>query len=127
MALWSAIGAGRLALVITLLVAGACASVPAPVQEVAAAEGAVQAAADAGAGSLAPAELEKARRKLEAAKSALQAQEHLKARHFAEQAAVDAELAQSTARAEEAARAAAELRAQIGDAGRSAMPLAAGS
>ena len=112
---WSTIGAGRLALMSTLLVLAACASVPAPVHEVAEAERAVQAATDADAESLAPAELDKARRKLAVARSALQAQEHLKARQLAEQAVVDAELAQVTARAEAAARSAARLRAQIGD------------
>jgi len=124
---WSTIGARRLALVSTLLVVAACASVPAPVQDVAQAERAVQAAADADAGTLAPAEFEKARRKLDEAKSALQAQQHLTARQLAEQAVVDAELAQITARAEAAARSAAEMRAQIGDPGRSALRPAAGS
>jgi hypothetical protein len=127
MTLWSTIGARRLAVVITLLVVAACASVPAPLQDVAEADRAVQAAADADAGSLAPAELEKARRKLDAAKSALQDQQHLKARQLAEQAVVDAELAQVTARAEAAARAAAEMRAQVGDPDRSAPRPAAGS
>ena len=124
---WSTIGAGRLALMSTLLVLAACANVPAPVHEVAEAERAVQAATDADAESLAPAELDKARRKLAAARSALQAQERLKARQLAEQAVVDAELAQVTARAEAAARSAAELRAQIGDPGRAALRPAAGS
>jgi hypothetical protein len=109
-----------------LFAVAACASVPAPVQEVADAERAVQAAADAGAGTLAPAELEKARRKLDAARSALQAQQHLQARQLAEQALVDAELAQVTARAEEAARS-TSIRAQIGDPGRPAIRPAAGS
>jgi hypothetical protein len=108
-----------------LLVPAACESVPAPVQDMAAAERAVQAAADAGAGSLAPAELEQARRKLDAARSAMQGQQHDKARRLAEQTVVDAELAQVTARAEEAARAAAAMRAQIGDPARAALRPAA--
>jgi Domain of unknown function (DUF4398) len=127
MTLWSTIGARWLVLVICISVLAACASVPAPVQEVAAAERAVQAAAEADAEILAPAELDKARRKLDAAKGALQEQQHLEARQLAEQAVVDAELAQITARAEVAARSAAEIRAQIGDQGRSAMRPAAGS
>jgi uncharacterized membrane protein len=127
MTFWSTIGARRLALMVTLLAVAACASVPAPVQEVAEAERAVQVAAEADAATLAPAELDKARRKLDAAKGALQEQQHLKARQLAEQAVVDAELAQITARAEVAARSAAEIRAQIGDPGRSAMRPAAGS
>jgi hypothetical protein len=115
MTLWSTIGARRLALMGTLLVLAACASIPAPVQDVAQAERAVQAAVDADAGTLAPAELEKARRKLDAAKTALRAQQHLEARQLAEQAVVDAELAGVAARAEEATRSAAAIRAQIGD------------
>jgi hypothetical protein len=109
------IGARRLALLGTLLVLAACASVPAPVHEVADAERAVQAAADADASTLAPAEFEKARGKLEAAKAALEAQQHVQARQLAEQAMVDAELAQITARTEEAERSAAAIRAQIGN------------
>ncbi|MGH6921178.1 MAG: DUF4398 domain-containing protein [Geminicoccaceae bacterium] len=105
----------------------ACASVPAPLQDVAAAERAVQAAADADAARLAPAAYDQARGKLEAAKTALQARQHLQARQLAEQALVDAELAGITARAEEAAQAAARLRAEIGDSGGSAGQPVAGS
>jgi hypothetical protein len=127
MTFWGTIGARRLALVSTLCVLAACASVPAPLQEVADAERAVQAAADADAGILAPAEFEKARGKLDAAKAALQAQQHLQARQLAEQAMVDAELAGITARTEEAERSAAAIRAQIGDPGGAAVRPAAGS
>jgi Domain of unknown function (DUF4398) len=122
MILWSTPSARRLAVMITLLVVAACASVPPPLQEVAHAERAVQAAADADAGTLAPVELEKARGKLDAAKSALHEQQHLKARQLAEQALVDAELAEITARTRETARAAAEIQKQIGDAGAPALP-----
>lgn len=111
--LWSTPSARRLAVGITLAALAACASVPAPLQDVAEAERAVQAAADANAATLAPAAYDQARGKLEAAKTALQAQEHLKARQLAEQALVDAELAEITARQQEAERAAAEIRTQI--------------
>jgi Domain of unknown function (DUF4398) len=121
MTLWSTLGGRLLLVVIALFPLAACTSVPAPVQEVAAAERAVQAAADANALTLAPADFEKAQRKLEAAKSALQAGEHVRARQLAEQAAADAELAQITAEAEEATRSAADIRAQIGDPGRGAL------
>ena len=98
MRLWSTPSGRRLLAMIALLALAACASVPAPVQDVAEAERAVQAAADADAGTVAPAEFATARGKLEAAKSALQAQQHLKARRLAEQALVDAELAQVKAK-----------------------------
>lgn len=127
MILWSTPSARRLAAVITLSALAACASVPAPLQEVAHAERAVRAAADADALTLAPGELEKAHRKLDAAKVALQAQQHLQARQLAEQAVVDAGLATITARAEAAARSTAKIRAQMGYADRSAMRPTAGS
>jgi uncharacterized membrane protein len=124
MMLWSTPSGRRLLAMIALLALAACASVPAPVQDVAEAERAVQAAADAGAGTVAPAEFATARGKLEAAKSALQAQQHLKARRIAEQALVDAELAQVTAEAEKDARATNEIRAQIRDLGGSSLGIA---
>jgi uncharacterized membrane protein len=124
MTLWSTPSGRRLLAMMALLALAACASVPAPVQDVAEAERAVQAAADAGAGTVAPAEFATARGKLEAAKSALQAQQHLKARRLAEQALVDAELAQVTAEAEEDARATTEIRAQIRDLGGSSQGVA---
>jgi Domain of unknown function (DUF4398) len=124
MRLWSTPGGRRLLAMIALLTLAACTSVPAPVQDVAEAEHAVQAAADAGAETVAPTEFKKARGKLEAAKSALQAQQHLKARQLAEQALVDAELAQVTAEAEAGARAAAEIRAQIRSLGGSSLGMA---
>jgi hypothetical protein len=124
MRLWSTPGGRRLLAMIVLSTLAACASIPPPVQDVAEAERAVQAAADAGAGTVAPAEFEKARGKLEAAKSALQAQQHLKARQLAEQALVDAELAQVTAEAEAGARAATEIRAQMRDLGGSSPGMA---
>jgi hypothetical protein len=111
--LWSTPSARRLAVGITLAALAACANVPAPLQDVAEAERAVQAAADANAATLAPAAYDQARGKLEAAKTALQAQEHLKARQLAEQALGDAELAEITAHQQEAERAAAEIRTQI--------------
>jgi hypothetical protein len=117
MTLWSTPGSGRLAALAALLVLAACASAPAPVQEVADAERALQAASAADAGNLAPAAFDKARQKLAAARSALQGGEHVRARRLAEQALVDAEVAQAAAEAEEAARAEAGMRAQIRDLG----------
>jgi chromosome segregation ATPase len=119
--------ARRLAAVLMLAVLAACTTVPAPVQELAEAEHAVQAASASDAMTLAPAEVDKARRKLEAARSALRAQDHTLARRLAEQAVVDAELAQITARAEETERAAAAIETQIGGPGEIAVQPMGGS
>lgn len=106
--------ARRLAAMIALAMLAGCTTVPAPVQELAEAEHAVQVASASDAMTLAPSELDKAHRKLEEARSALQAQDHVLARRLAEQAVVDAELAQITARAAATERAVAAIRAETG-------------
>lgn len=114
--------APRLAAMIALAMLAACASVPVPSQQMALAEHAVQDAAAGNAATLAPAEFGKARSKLDAAQSALRAGDHVKARQLAEQAVVDAEMAQITARTEETARAAASIRIQLRTLGEPATP-----
>jgi hypothetical protein len=118
----STASARRLAVATFLAALAACTTVPAPVQEVAEAEHAVQAAAATDAETLAPTEFNRARHKLEEARSALQAGQHLRARQLAEQAVVDAELAQITARMQETERAAAEIRVKMRDPGAPAAP-----
>lgn len=101
------IGAG---LVIGLV---ACASDPAPEAEIAAAEVAVDQAGQANAPAQAPGPYELARDKLERARDAMEDGENLEARRLAEQALVDAQLAEAQARSEVARQNAAELRASI--------------
>jgi septal ring factor EnvC (AmiA/AmiB activator) len=105
--------ARRWMVVLALAVLAGCTTVPAPVQEMAEADRAVQAAAAIDAETLAPVAFEKARRKLEEARSALRAQQHERARLLAEQTVVDAEFARITAQAEETERTAAGLRGKI--------------
>jgi hypothetical protein len=90
-----------------------CAGDPAPEAELGAAELAVNQAeqADAPAQAFGPYEL--ARDKLELARDAMEDGENLEARRLAEQALVDAQLAEAEARSEVARQNAADLRATI--------------
>jgi Domain of unknown function (DUF4398) len=80
----------------------ACNSVPAPVGEMSAAQTAVTAAEEAEAAQYAPADLDRARGKLIRAQAAMQEEDNQEARRLAEQALVDARLAEAKARAETA-------------------------
>ncbi|HEX6112018.1 MAG TPA: DUF4398 domain-containing protein [Geminicoccaceae bacterium] len=91
----------------------ACASDPAPEAELAAAEVAVDEAEEANAPAQAPGPYELARDKLERAREAMEDGENLEARRLAEQALVDAQLAEAEARSEVARQNAAALRASI--------------
>lgn len=95
-----------------ILLAG-CASVEPPVEQIAHSQTAVQQAHDVGAREYAPLELRQATQKLEQAQAAMAEEEYLEARRLAEQAQVDAELAQTMALSEEAEAAAHELRESI--------------
>ena len=88
---------------------GACATPPMPTDQLALAEQAVRDAERAGAVELAPTEMRDAREKLSAAQRAAGEREAVPARRLAEQAQVDAQLAEATARAEKSARAVSEL------------------
>ena len=91
----------------------ACASDPAPEAEVAAAEVAVDQAEQANAPAQASGPYELARDKLQRARDAMEDGENIEARLLAEQALVDAQLAEAQARSEVARQNAAELRASI--------------
>ena len=82
-----------------LLLAG-CASTPPPEAELAAAEVALEEAVEAEAASHAPTLLQQAQEKLARARGAVEAERYVEARRLAEQAAVDAQLAEAHARAE---------------------------
>ena len=87
----------------------ACASVPPPTDEVAVSTAAVAHAAGAGAPLLAPQEMSSAREKLERANAAMTAKDYTGARLFAQQALVDAQLAESRAESAKARKAADEV------------------
>lgn len=89
---------------LSLLLAGAltlsgCASVPPPKAELAVARNAVNTAVSAGGTELAPVEMRSAQDKLNGAENAMTQEEYTTARYLAEEAAVDAQLAERKARA----------------------------
>jgi hypothetical protein len=93
--------------------AAACASVPPPRAEVATAEQSLRKAEQADAGHHAALDLRVARDKLEQAREAMQRGDHREARRLAEQANLDAQVAEARARRDRTQRAAAEIREQI--------------
>lgn len=92
---------------------GACASDPAPDAELAGAQVAVDDAEQANAPAQAAGPYELARAKLERARDAAADGENLEARRLAEQALVDAQLAEAQARSKLARQNAADLRTSI--------------
>lgn len=100
--------AGLVAGLATLALLGACASPPAPVEQLAVAEAAVQRASTANTQEGAPTELRVATDKLVAARSALAAGDRDRARQLAEQAEVDAQVAEIHGKARRSAAAARE-------------------
>jgi Domain of unknown function (DUF4398) len=87
---------------IVLVALAACSSVPAPVAEMSAAQTAVTSAEEADAAQHAPTDLDRARDKLIRAQAAMQEEDNTEARRLAEEALVDARLAEAKARAETA-------------------------
>ena len=106
--------AGLLCAVVAMLALGACASQKTPATaDVAVSRAAVENATSAGAAELAPAEMQSARDKLMRANQALAAKDYGVARELANQASVDAKLAQSKANSAKATSAADELQQSI--------------
>jgi predicted S18 family serine protease len=97
----------------SLLGLGGCASVPPPRGEMAAGALAVSEAEEAEASQYAPAELYSARKKMETAEQAMDNEDYKKARRLAEQALVDAQLAEAKAQAEIQRQDVEELRKSI--------------
>lgn len=92
----------------SMLLAG-CASTPAPTEQLAVSAAAVSRADSAGAATLAPAEMQMAREKLEQARLAMTREDFDNARNLAQEAQVDAQLAEAKSRSGEARKAAGEL------------------
>jgi hypothetical protein len=91
----------------------ACASGPVPLEQLAVAKESVQRAEQAGATELAPVELSTARDKLQRAQQAAQNHEGQVATRLADQANVDAQLAEATAREHKSHQAEMELQASL--------------
>jgi hypothetical protein len=99
------------AAVVTAL--AACAAGPVPLEQLAVAKESVQRAEQAGATELAPVELSTARDKLHRAELAAQNHEGQNATRLADQANVDAQLAEATARERKSHQAEMELQASL--------------
>jgi capsular polysaccharide biosynthesis protein len=91
----------------------ACASTPAPTEQVAVSTAAVANATTAGAPELASAEMQLARQKLDRAKVAMTAEDYKLARSLSEEAQVDAQLAEAKALSGKARKAADELNESV--------------
>src|ERR1700691_443601 len=91
------------------LSAAGCATTPIPHEQIAAAKASVQTAEQAGAPELAPVEMAAARDKLARAEKAAADRNAQPATELAEQANVDAELAEATARQQRSHKAAVEF------------------
>ena len=87
---------------------GACASLPPPIAQMAVSEAAVDRASAAGAGELAAVEMASARDHMQRARAALADKDHARALSLAQAAEVDARLAEATAGASRARRAAGD-------------------
>jgi Domain of unknown function (DUF4398) len=103
--------AGAAAIALVLL--GACATTPPPNEKLAVAKAAVERADKAGAPTLAPTEMATAREKLARAEKAQSDSNVIAAGRWADQANVDAQLAEATAGAEQSHKAAAEYDASL--------------
>ena len=102
--------------VLVLLLAaglGACASVPPPESQMGKADLALRKAEQADAAHFAPLEMRTARTKLEAARAAMREDDNLEARRLAEQAKLDALLAEATAQTAQRREATDTIRADI--------------
>jgi uncharacterized protein with von Willebrand factor type A (vWA) domain len=87
----------------------ACASTPPPTEQMALSRAAVSNATSAGGNEYAPIQLKSAVDKMDAAERALNTKDYIRARQLAEQAQVDAQLAEATARSAQAKKAADAL------------------
>lgn len=87
-------------LIAGVVLLGGCAGTPAPETELTAADLSVRQAEAADAQELAPVPLQQAREKLARARQAVEDEQMVAARRFAEQAAADAQFAEAQARAE---------------------------
>ena len=95
------------------IISSSCSSAPPPREQLATAELAVRRAQDNKAPQYAPLEFRMATEKADKAKQAMRDENYVLARRFAEQALVDAQLAESKAQSTEARQTATQLREGI--------------
>ena len=98
---------------VLVMVVAACATTPIPNEKIAVAKASVQRAEQSGAPELAPVEMAQARDKLSRAEQAAAARNIQPATELAEQANVDAQLAEATAQEKKSHKAAMELDASL--------------
>jgi len=114
---WKGLGISRIARSLAWCAAAAalaaCASTPIPNEKIAVAQAAVQRAEQSGAPELAPVEMAAARDKLARAQQAAAKHDAQPATQLAEQANVDAQLAEATAEQQHSRKAAMELDASL--------------
>ena len=108
----AAFGLTAVAAGVALLIS-ACASAPPPTDQVAVSTAAVSRASSEGAGEAAPAEIRTARDKLDRAKLAMASKDYDQARSLAQEAQVDAQLAESKAHSAKARKASDEVQESI--------------
>lgn len=84
-------------------------SIPAPTEQMAVSRAAVNAAVNAGGNEFAPLQLKSAMEKMDGAERAMGEKNYVRARQLAEQAQVDAKLAEAAVRSAKAQKAAAAL------------------
>ena len=108
-------------LVFAAILLTACGTGPPPREQLAAADLAIRAAHQAEADARAAAPLRQARDKLEQARAALEAKEHLAAKRLAEQALVDAQRAEAEAGAAAAGEDLARMQRSVEDLRREAV------
>ncbi len=104
---------GTAACAVMLVVVAGCASSPIPNEKIAVAKSSVQRAEQAGATEYAPVEMSTAREKLARAEKAAADHDALPATQLAEQANIDAQVAEATAQKQKSRKAAMELDASL--------------
>ena len=97
---------------VAIFMAG-CASAPAPTEQMAISRAAVSNASSAGGNEFAPLQLKSAMEKMDGAERAMAEKKYDQARQLAEQAQVDAQLAEATARSAKAQKAADAVQEDI--------------
>lgn len=110
---WLRTGVTGVAIGCTAVLLAACASVPAPTEQMAVSTSAIANAASAGGAQYAPVELASARQKLERASLAMDKKDYVLARQLAEEAQADARLAEKTAESAKARKAAAVVQDDV--------------